>query len=307
MKSSFYILFCMILLPGSLLFSQVSVNTTGDPPDGSAMLEVSSTTKGLLPPRMSSAEMNAIPNPASGLIIFNLDFSKPVFFNGVIWSSFDGQYSCGLPFIDSRDGNNYNTIQIGAQCWMAENLNVGTRIDGATAQSDNETIEKYCYNDLHANCNTYGGLYQWNEMMQYTTTPGMQGICPDGWHLPTDAEWTALTDYVSSESGFWCGGNSGYIAKALAAKTNWQSSTNFCVVGNDLNANNETGFSGLPGGYRDVNGLFSSVGEYGFWWTSTGYDLFNAWYRFLIFDYPLVYRNYYFKELGLSVRCLKDN
>ncbi|MCK5838660.1 MAG: hypothetical protein KAG99_02370, partial [Bacteroidales bacterium] len=84
------------------------------------------------------------------------------------------------------EGQTYSIVAIGTQCWMAENLNVGTRIDGVDEQTDNPTLEKYCYNDLESNCDIYGGLYQWNEMMQYVTTEGAQGICPSGWHIPTD-------------------------------------------------------------------------------------------------------------------------
>jgi len=91
------------------------------------------------------------------------------------------------PFTDARDGKTYNTVLIGTQCWMRENLNIGTRIDGSQNQTDNGTIEKYCYDDLESNCDIYGGLYQWDEAMQYVTTQGVQGICPAGWHLPTDA------------------------------------------------------------------------------------------------------------------------
>ena len=101
---------------------------------------------------------------------------------------------CGNPIIDVRDGQSYNTVLIGAQCWMAENLNLGTMIQGTTEMSDNSIVEKYCYNNNTANCDVYGGLYQWHEIMQYINTPGVQGLCPANWHLPTDAEWTILTD-----------------------------------------------------------------------------------------------------------------
>ncbi len=296
----------ILLLSSSLLFSQVAVNTGGNPPDSSAMLDVRSTTKGFLPPRMSSYEMASITNPARGLMVFNLDLNKPVFFDGAGWSSFDGQYSCGGPFTDSRDGKSYTTVAIGTQCWMAKNLNVGIRIDGASNQSENGTIEKYCYDDLPANCIIYGGLYQWHEMMQYTTTPGVQGICPEGWHLPTDAEWTTLTDYVNSVPDFLCNSNTTYIAKALADSTLWNSTTVTCAVGNNLVANNATGYSGLPGGYRYTNGSFMNVGNYTYWWTSTEED-FGAWFRDLNYVSPEVYRFYNYKVGGFSVRCLRDN
>ncbi len=109
-------------------------------------------------------------------------------------------WSCGDTLNDTRDGQNYNTVQIGDQCWMAENLNVGTMIDGSDDQTQQtpEVIEKYCYDNNTANCDTYGGLYQWNEMMHYTTQEGAQGICPAGWHVPTDGEWCTLTQVVDA-------------------------------------------------------------------------------------------------------------
>ncbi|MFP4471865.1 MAG: FISUMP domain-containing protein, partial [Bacteroidales bacterium] len=109
-----------------------------------------------------------------------------------------GGFNCGDPLIDVRDGQSYATVQIGDQCWMAENLNLGERIDGSEEMADNGIIEKYCYDDDPANCETYGGLYQWNEMMQYNTA-GSQGICPEGWSVPTDEEWKTLEGTVDSQ------------------------------------------------------------------------------------------------------------
>ncbi|MCK5839195.1 MAG: hypothetical protein KAG99_05065, partial [Bacteroidales bacterium] len=106
---------------------------------------------------------------------------------------------CGDPFTDSRDGATYNTIQIGTQCWMAENLNIGTRIDGVNDQINNSIIEKYCYNDIEDSCDVYGGLFQWDEMMQYITDTLAQGICPTGWHIPADYEWKVLEGNVDSQ------------------------------------------------------------------------------------------------------------
>ncbi|MFT4535026.1 MAG: hypothetical protein ACJA1A_001388 [Saprospiraceae bacterium] len=94
--------------------------------------------------------------------------------------------------IDSRDSKLYKTVTVGTQNWMAENLNYGTQIDGISDQTDNSIKEKYCYADIPANCTTYGGLYQWDEIMQYETTGVIQGLCPIGWHIPTDDEWKTL-------------------------------------------------------------------------------------------------------------------
>jgi uncharacterized protein (TIGR02145 family)/uncharacterized repeat protein (TIGR02543 family) len=215
-------------------------------------------------------------------------------------------FTCGDPLIDTRDGQTYETVLIGDQCWMAENLNIGTRINGSSNQTNNGTIEKYCYNNSEANCDIYGGLYQWNEMMGYTTTPGVQGICPEGWHLPTDAEWTALTTYISSQPEYLCNSNTSYIAKALAATTNWNSSSSTCAVGNNPSTNNATGFSGLPGGYRSTSGNFDYVGDVGIFWSSTESSTTYAWYRGLNYNDANVGRDNYTKGYGFSVRCLRD-
>jgi uncharacterized protein (TIGR02145 family) len=221
--------------------------------------------------------------------------------------SFTTLWECGYPLFDLRDGQSYATLQIGDQCWMAENLNIGTRINGSSNQTNNGTIEKYCYNDSEANCNVYGGLYQWNEMMGYTTTAGAQGICPEGWHVPTDAEWTELTTYVSSQPEYLCNSNTSYIAKSLAATTNWYTYSGTCVVGNNLSANNATGFTALPGGGRFTGGSFYFERDLGQWWSSSRVDASNAWDRNLGISYAYVGRYYKSKSFGYSVRCLKDN
>jgi len=210
---------------------------------------------------------------------------------------------CGDQLSDIN-GNVYNTVLIGTQCWMKENLKT-------TKDADGNPITRYCYNNDPSNCAIYGGLYTWTTAMNGAASSnnvpsGVQGICPDGWHLPGDAEWTVLTNYVSSQPGFRCSGISSYIAKSLAAKTNWQSSLYLCAVGNDPNVNNATGFSILPCGYLLVYGSFYSVGEYGFSWSSTEYSFIYAWGRSLYNYNPDVHRHYDNKEYGYSVRCLRD-
>jgi uncharacterized protein (TIGR02145 family) len=215
-------------------------------------------------------------------------------------------FSCGDLLIDARDGQSYETVQIGTQCWMAENLNVGTRIDGIVPQSDNFTIEKYCYDNLDANCVIYGGLYLWDEMMQYTTTPDVQGICPAGWHIPTDIEWTALTTFLNSQPACMCNSNTEWIAKSLAATTHWNTNSSICAIGNNLSTNNTTGFTGLPGGNRGATGGFGSVGFNSYWWSSTETITDNAWYRYMDSNGSNVSVHNSFKSHGFSVRCLRD-
>ena len=197
---------------------------------------------------------------------------------------------CGHLIIDYA-GQTYNTVKIGKQCWMKENLNVGKRIDGSQDMKDNSTIEKYCYDNKETNCSKYGGLYQWNEMMQYTTQEGVQGICPGGWHIPTDNEWVVLTDFLGGES----------VAGGKMKETgtvHWNSS--------NTGATNSSGFTALPGGSRFSNGSFSSLGIYGYWWSSTEFSSSGAWFRRLHYDDVQVGRGSSYKTRGFSVRCLKN-
>jgi uncharacterized protein (TIGR02145 family) len=176
----------------------------------------------------------------------------------------------------------YHTVKIGNQCWMAENLNVGTMVTGVTEQTDNGTIEKYCYRDSILSCTLYGGLYQWNEAMQYSVTPGTQGICPSGWHIPTHYEFLTLNSAVY---------NNGNALKAMLSG----------VV-----ATNISGFSALIAGQRDGTGTFGSLGTFTDIWSSTE----NA--ATLAFDLQLASYNggiahaEYFKDYGVSVRCIQD-
>ncbi|MDD4150892.1 MAG: fibrobacter succinogenes major paralogous domain-containing protein [Bacteroidales bacterium] len=101
-------------------------------------------------------------------------------------------FNCGDLLVDSRDSQSYPTVEIGGKCWMAANLNVGTQITEATNPTDNSQIEKHCYGDDSNKCALYGGLYQWDETMDYSTTEGAQGICPTGWHVPSDEEFKQL-------------------------------------------------------------------------------------------------------------------
>ena len=108
--------------------------------------------------------------------------------------------SCGNNYVDTRDNKVYPTVQIGTQCWMTVNLNYGSTIPSSQVQYDNCIPEKYCYNDLAGNCTKYGGLYQWDEVMKYEDTPAGQGLCPPGWHVPTESEWTTLFNYYLGNS-----------------------------------------------------------------------------------------------------------
>jgi len=200
--------------------------------------------------------------------------------------------TCGQPITDVRDGKIYNTVLIGAQCWMAQNLNIGTKINSSWEQTDNQVIEKYCYNDLESNCDIYGGLYQWNEAMQYVTTAGVQGICPAGWHLPTDAEWTVLTTFLGGESV--AGGE-----MKETGTTHWSSP--------NTGATNSSGFTALPGGYRNYDGTFGDLTYYAYFWSSSESSSSYAWNRLLYYDSAYVgWSSSRDKAYGFSGRCLRD-
>ncbi len=170
---------------------------------------------------------------------------------------------------DERDNQTYKTIQIGTQTWMAENLNY-------------ETDNSWCYDNDPGNCNTYGRLYDWDTARK---------ACPDGWHLPSDAEWTTLTDFL--------GGINVAGGKMKSTSNLWDAP--------NTDATNESGWSGLPGGYRHYVAGFSLLGRYGSWWSSSEGNAGHAWSLTLGYYYGLVYRNDFVKEFGFSVRCLRDD
>ena len=209
-------------------------------------------------------------------------------------------------FIDSRDGNEYNWVQIGDQVWMAENLAYLPSVN-MVADGSEDAAGSYYYvcgydgtnvADAKATDNyaTYGVLYNWTAAMDgeasSTTNPsGIQGVCPAGWHLPSDAEWTELTDYL--------GGTSVAGGKLKETGTTHWASPN-------TGATNETGFTALPGGNRDFDGTFDLVGSYGIWWSATEASATSAWYRYMGDFDSNVYRDIDGKEVGVSVRCVRD-
>jgi hypothetical protein len=178
-------------------------------------------------------------------------------------------------------GKIYNTVQIGSQCWLKENLNVGTRISGSTEQTNNSIIEKYCYNNDTANCTLYGGLYQWAEAVQYKNganntaltnpplTGNVQGICPTGWHLPTNAEYATLSSSVIGDG-------------------------------------NSFGFSALLSGYS-YGGTFYQLGSNAYFWSSTEEDAADTYYMYMSSDGSSIGQGYQSKVDGFSVHCVKDD
>ena len=201
--------------------------------------------------------------------------------------------------VSDADGNIYNTIQIGNQCWMQENLRVGTRIDDSQRMSRSNGIEKYCYDDDPANCEAYGGSYEWDEMMQYTKKQGAQGICPNGWHIPTDDEWKVMEMVLGmSQSEAIDGGVRGTDqGKQIKSTSGWDENGN---------GTNTSSFNALPSGFHYSGGASCQLGEHAFWWSSSQVSANFAWCRGLDHDNDQVGRYYDLKLAGFSVRCLKD-
>jgi len=181
------------------------------------------------------------------------------------------------------EGKTYNTVQIGGQCWLKENLNVGTRINLSSDQANNVILEKYCYENNEAYCTTYGGLYHWNEAMQYVTTQGTKGICPTGWHIPTKTEFELLKTAVI---------NDGNKLKKEDQGT-----------GSGIGTN-KSGFSGLLAGIVS-DPYFSNLSEDTNFWSSNQ-SSFQAYSLYLIYNEGIIKLNINPKSSGCSVRCVKD-
>ena len=197
------------------------------------------------------------------------------------------------------DGNVYQTINIGTQTWMAENLKVihyrnGDPIPNYVDNSQwyNQNSGAYCWynNDEITYKNTYGALYNWFTVIDY------RSLCPNGWHIPSDDEWLVLTSYLGGED--YAGGTMKSMRTEPEPHPRWDAP--------NLGATNQSGFSGLPGGARILSGIFYDLGFRGFWWSSAEFNSSLAWGRFLICNYDFLHLSEYEKESGFSVRCLRD-
>jgi len=211
-------------------------------------------------------------------------------------------FICENQLIDQRDYKTYLTKQYGIQCWMTANLNIGMKIDGLADQNNNSEIEKYCYDDNEVNCDVYGGLYQWDEMMQYTTVERSQGICPAGWHIPSDPEWKIFEIWLgmtpeAADSTQWRGSDEGGKLKARG--------TSYWISPN-TGATNSTLFTALPTGDRTSEGAFEGLGSMTDYWTSTLIIDTHIFYRYLDATHSQIYRVDGFKQYATPVRCIKN-
>ena len=192
----------------------------------------------------------------------------------------------GEPFVWDQDGNRYKTVQIGTQCWMAENIKTGTLVNSTSKtrahsnHNNDENIEVYGFNNSPDSLALYGGLYDWDEMMGYPDEGGTQTICPDGWHVPTRDEWETLNDsFVDNDAG------------------------------RQLMPDSTSGFNAYYSGDRHSYGEFVSFGSSGFFWTSSDYRYAGAnqgYYYEIVSCSDYLQHGRFSKKTGLSVRCLRD-
>lgn len=234
-------------------------------------------------------------------------------------ASMDGYPCPGMPTITDRDNNTYNTVLIGTQCWMKENLKTTKYADGTAISNGTTTSTDVAYwyypNNSSSNQSTYGLLYNWKAVMHNSSSSasnpsGVQGICPTGWHVPSYAEWTQLTNYVSSQLQYLCDENSDNIAKALASTTGWANSTEPCAVGNNPSSNNATGFSGLPAGQFHISLTYADFSTNAYYWSSTQISNDKVSIHYLGGSRATMMTNGQmsgsYKSYGYSVRCVRD-
>ena len=226
----------------------------------------------------------------------------------------DGQPCQEAPSVMDYDGNIYNTVIIGNQCWMKENLRTTHYADGVSinlGDSRSNTIPYMYYpNNNAANVFTYGYLYNWSAVMHGAASSsnnpsGVRGVCPTGWHVPSRDEWDQLSDYVSSTPEYMCNGNTDFYAKALASTMGWANNDGApCTIGCLPSENNATGFGALPAGAYD--GSYYAFTSRAIFWCATEIGEYWAW------GISLSHYNYFMdhgndtKYVSYSVRCLRD-
>jgi uncharacterized protein (TIGR02145 family) len=320
------VLLCAAFIAASFTsIAQVGIGTTM--PDASAALDITSTTAGLLPPRMSTAERNVINSgaPAVGLTIYNTDVKCLEFWNGSAWvCMFDntstgiipenatcasatisatpctsGEIASGInggirgnKYANGANGT-YSVVEIGGQCWMQESIDVNPTESPTWVNSSDVGWYGY-YNDNYQAAGE-GTLLQWSAAMNGATTERAQGVCPTDWHIPSDCEWMYLENSLGmtiAEQQGTGSRNSGTVGSKLSTLT--------------ANGTNSSGFTALLAGFRFTNGTFSFRGTYGFWWSSSETSASNAHFRHLHSSQAGVFRSSYNKAYGFSVRCLKD-
>lgn len=245
--------------------------------------------------------------------------------NPASFDTVDAHPCLGVPTVTDYDGNVYNTVQIGQQCWMKTNLRTKHFRSGLLINSSTESsyVQPLYYQPSNGEVAEYdevnNGLYY-----NWSAVNDLNGICPEGWHVPSYDDFYQLYDYTRNQSEYFCSSsepnNYGGVGKALSSTIGWYNDTSSCAVGNNPALNNATGFSAFPAGYWYDSSIGTSIhytylGRYSFFWTSTLTDNDQVWYYYIAYNdsniygqnppltgvYPDFNTNYSF-----SVRCLKD-
>jgi uncharacterized protein (TIGR02145 family) len=287
----------------------IKILNSGQVPGKACTLEYSGYINDEMPLKSSSAVQEFPFSPGDRLLfIGTADTLESGFLDSPETSQeYVFQFATNIPCpgMDSiyYEGRWYHTIQIFSQCWLKENLDVGTMVTGTQAQTDNGIMEKYCYANLPVNCDKTGGLYLWEEMMQYSTLPGGRGICPEGWHLPADDEWKILEGVADSQYGIgsviWNGTN----FRGTDAGFNLKSTDGWSSDGDGADL---YGFTAVAGGYWWQNSFFEYT-NFGVYWTSSSNNSGLPYYRGLRMDMDQIARMLNtFGATGYSARCLKD-
>jgi uncharacterized protein (TIGR02145 family) len=282
-----HLLISFLLFTSVVANAQIGIGVSTANVNPSAQLEVLSTNKGFLPPRMTTSQRDSINNPATGLVLFNTTTNSLEYKSSTGWVSLTtAAPTTSAVFLP--------TIVIGTQQWMRENLDVLTYRNGDTIPQVTDPTEwaalttgAWCYyNNDPANGAIYGKLYNW-----YAVNDA-RGLAPQGWHIPTDEEWTTLSTKLGGE-------------EVAGGKMKTTGTTLWTTPNTD--ATNSSGFAGLPGGYRFSFGSFNDVGYFGNWWSATEYNLYSgAWCRTLKYYHGSLRIDNFNKAHGFSVRCLRD-
>ena len=288
MKKLILFLSVIILSTSYPIKAQVAINDDGSDADASAMLDIKSDAAGLLMPRMTESQRNAIASPAEGLLIYQTDASVGFyFFKSGVWTRLS-QTTTSTAQVATP------VLTICCQSWMTTNLDVDSYRNGDPIPNITDpdawqllTTGAYCYynNDSATYAAVYGKLYNWYAVND------PRGLAPEGWHVPTHFEWTTLTDCLGGESV------AGGLMKETGT-THWQSP--------NTNATNISGFTGLPGGDRQSYGAYDGIGSYCIWWSSVEHLSLYAWCCSLGSSTSSVYVNYTYRNDGFSVRCIRD-
>jgi uncharacterized protein (TIGR02145 family) len=210
-------------------------------------------------------------------------------------------FTCGDTLVDTRDGKKYLTVLIGSQCWMKQNLNYGKTVSSYSSTSthsdmfNNSIAEKYAPNGDSTKLPQYGGLYEWDEVMNYSTVAGSKGLCPANWHVPTDAEWQSMITAAGGTMITTTGGSGGNKLKAVGEGFGAGAGTN------------TSGFSAKAAGDRDSYGIFYGLGLRFIFWTSTQTTSPSAYQYTLWAEKDTIARDGNIQKItGLSCRCVRD-